>query len=111
MHCASPRRFSYDLREKVRFTRATARHSPSQKRHLISPFWPGHSDECSMRAWFMLWMKFEERSNQMESDRPAARGDRWAVEVASRQEIQTAGQLTDMPISGRADDEATFRHA
>ncbi|MBK9601135.1 MAG: hypothetical protein IPO36_04725 [Anaerolineales bacterium] len=37
--------------------------------------------------------------------------DRWAVEVASQQEIQTAGQLTDMPI-GRADDEAAFpRHA
>ena len=34
--------------------------------------------------------------------------DRWAVEVASQQEIQTAGQLTDMPI-GRADDEAAFR--
>ena len=34
--------------------------------------------------------------------------DRWAVEVVSQQEIQTAGQLTDMPI-GRADDKAAFR--
>ena len=32
----------------------------------------------------------------------------WAVEVASQQGIQAAGQLTDMPI-GQADDEAAFR--
>ena len=32
----------------------------------------------------------------------------WAVEVASQQGIQVAGQLTDMPI-GQADDEAAFR--
>ena len=34
--------------------------------------------------------------------------DHWAVEVASQQEVQNAGQLTDMPI-GKADDEAAFR--
>lgn len=34
--------------------------------------------------------------------------DHWSVEVASQQNILTAGQLTDMPI-GKADDEAAFR--
>ena len=34
--------------------------------------------------------------------------DNWLVEVASQQEVQVAGQLTDMP-SGKADDEAAFR--
>ena len=34
--------------------------------------------------------------------------DHWSVEVASEQEVQVAGQLTDMPI-GKADDEAAFR--
>ncbi len=34
--------------------------------------------------------------------------DRWLVEVASQQNVLTAGQLTDMPI-GKADDEAAFR--
>ena len=34
--------------------------------------------------------------------------DHWSVEVASQQEVQVAGQLTDMPI-GKADDEAAFR--
>jgi hypothetical protein len=34
--------------------------------------------------------------------------DRWPVEVACGQTIQTAGHLTDMPI-GKADDEAAFR--
>ncbi len=33
--------------------------------------------------------------------------DHWSVEVASQQEIQVVGQLTDMPI-GKADDEAAF---
>ena len=32
----------------------------------------------------------------------------WSVEVASQQEVQVAGQLTDMP-TGKADDEAAFR--
>ena len=34
--------------------------------------------------------------------------DHWLVEVATGQEVQVAGQLTDMPI-GKADDEAAFR--
>ncbi len=34
--------------------------------------------------------------------------DHWSVEVASQQEVQVAGQLTDMPV-GKADDEAAFR--
>lgn len=34
--------------------------------------------------------------------------DHWSVEVASQQNILTAGQLTDMPI-GKADDETAFR--
>ena len=34
--------------------------------------------------------------------------DQWSVEVASQQEVQVAGQLTDMPI-GKADDEAAFK--
>ncbi len=34
--------------------------------------------------------------------------DHWTVEVASGQNIQAAGRLTDMPV-GVADDEAAFR--
>ena len=34
--------------------------------------------------------------------------DHWSVEVASGQEVQVTGQLTDMPI-GKADDEAAFK--
>jgi hypothetical protein len=34
--------------------------------------------------------------------------DNWQVEVASQQEVQVAGKLTDVPI-GIADDEAAFR--
>ncbi|HLA86524.1 MAG TPA: hypothetical protein VJL10_00740 [Anaerolineales bacterium] len=34
--------------------------------------------------------------------------DHWSVEAASQQEVQVAGQLTDMPI-GKADDEAAFK--
>jgi len=34
--------------------------------------------------------------------------DNWLVEIASQQEVQVAGCLTDMPV-GKADDEAAFR--
>lgn len=34
--------------------------------------------------------------------------DQWIVEVASSQEIQVSGHLTDLP-TGKADDEAAFR--